>query len=99
MGNNHSSAAKSGSSGSTPAAPSNDAAHASSTSSAAPTDSHSNPHPYHSPHHHHLLPHRQKDARINPAAAHATHGLAAPPEPSLAQATGSTFSNRRGSLP
>ncbi|KAG6210719.1 hypothetical protein E4U35_004542 [Claviceps purpurea] len=99
MGNNHSSAAKSGSSGSTPAAPSNDATHASSTSSAAPTDSHSNPHPYHSPHHHHLLPHRQKDARINPAAAHATHGLAAPPEPSLAQATGSTFSNRRGSLP
>lgn len=85
MGNNHSSAAKPGSSGSPhdAAAQPND----SSTSSSTPADSHNH-------HHHHLLPHR-KEARNNTAA----HSSAAPPEPSLALATGSTIVNRPKSLP
>ncbi|KAG5977669.1 hypothetical protein E4U55_006634 [Claviceps digitariae] len=114
MGNNHSSAAKSGSSGSTPAAPPSDAASstahiASSTSSAATTttDSHHPPPPPHQHHHHHhhhhlphhLLPHHRREVRGVPAAIHSTHSSAAPPEPSLAQATGSTISNRPKSLP
>ncbi|KAG5980513.1 hypothetical protein E4U54_006779, partial [Claviceps lovelessii] len=100
MGNNHSSAAKSGSSGSTPAAPPSDAAsstaHTSSSTSSSATaaDSH-----HHHPHHHHLLPHHRREARGTPAAIHTTHSSAAPPEPSLAQATGSTISNRPKSLP
>ncbi|KAG6005698.1 hypothetical protein E4U21_007762 [Claviceps maximensis] len=102
MGNNHSSAAKSGSSGSTPAAPPSDAAGStvhtsSSTSSATTTDSHHHHHSH--THHHHLLPHHRKEARGIPAAIQATHSAAAPPEPSLAQATGSTISNRPKSLP
>ncbi|OAA51998.1 5-AMP-activated protein kinase, beta subunit, interaction domain protein [Metarhizium rileyi] len=88
MGNNHSAAAKSGSSGS-PGAPPND--------SASSTGSTSTPAEGHSHHHHHLLPHR-KEAR-NQSLSHATHSSAAPPEPSLAQATGSTIVNRPKSLP
>lgn len=94
MGNNHSSAAKSGSSGSSgspPAAPPNDAASSTANTSTL-ADGHS--------HLHHLLPHHRKEARTtNPIAAHATHSSAAPPEPSLAQATGSTIVNRPKSLP
>ncbi|KAG5949938.1 hypothetical protein E4U53_005623 [Claviceps sorghi] len=110
MGNNHSSAAKSGSSGSTPAAPPSDAAssaassaaHSSSSASsatAADAPHHHHHHHHHHPHHHHLLPHHRKEVRGSPAAIHATHSSAAPPEPSLAQATGSTISNRPKSLP
>lgn len=88
MGNNHSTAAKSGSSGS-PGAPPNDSASSSGTTS-TPAEGHGH-------HHHHLLPHR-KEAR-NHTTSHAAHSSAAPPEPSLAQATGSTTVNRPKSLP
>ncbi|KAG8421837.1 galactose metabolism- protein [Metarhizium acridum] len=88
MGNNHSSAAKSGSSGS-PGAPPNDSASSTGTTS-TPAEGHGH-------HHHHLLPHR-KEAR-NHTTSHAAHSSAAPPEPSLAQATGSTTVNRPKSLP
>ncbi|KAK2601929.1 galactose metabolism-related protein [Conoideocrella luteorostrata] len=96
MGNNHSSAAKSGSSGSPPEAPPNDSTGSNSTTgtTSTPADSHSH---HHHHHHHHLLPHKN-EARHNPAA-NAAVSSAAPPEPSLAQATGSTIVSRPKSLP
>ncbi|GAO18595.1 hypothetical protein UVI_02021810 [Ustilaginoidea virens] len=65
--------------------------------SASSTGTTSTPVDGHLHHHHQLLPHR-KDPRNNPAAQ-AAHSSAAPPEPSLAQATGRTIVNRPRSLP